>query len=138
MTLCSEISAYFVSNSIGIAGTGATGSWNIYYDRGDLPTNPDQVILITETGGMAPELLHDGNYDINPSMQVRVRAKPKDYATGIGKAEAILTLLHGKANVTIGSTSYKLIRAQSSPLYLGNDERGRHEWTVNFLIQKAP
>lgn len=136
MGLLSEISAYMVTNSIGIAGTGATGSWNIYYDKGELPAGPDQVILLFETGGMPPDLIHDMNIDVNPSMQVRIRAKPKDYAGGIAKAEAILALLHGLSNTTLGTTPYKLIRALSSPIYLGNDKSGRPEWTVNFQISK--
>ena len=136
MGLLADISADLVNGSIGTAGTAASQGWSIY--QGKITASPDQQIGLFEYGGMPPEMNHDKATDVNPSLQVRVRATQGGYTTGIAKAEAILARLHQRSNTTINSVSYKLIRAMSSPIFIGVDDKGRPEWTINFQIVKAP
>jgi hypothetical protein len=137
MTLLVEILAYLVSNSICSSGTASANGWSGYI--GKMPSAPDRCIGLFEYGGMAPDMTHDKAYDVNPSLQVRIRAEnlgSTGYATGIAKADAVLALLHGVSNTTLSSKPYKLILATGSPMYLGTDDKGRPEWTVNFRITK--
>ena len=136
MTLLAEISAYLVTNSIGTSGTASANGWSIYL--GKMTAAPDRQIGLFEYGGLPSELTHDKAMDEYPSLQIRVRAEQNGYSTGIAKAVAIRALLHGLSNTTLTSTKYKLIRAMNSPAYIGTDDKGRPEWTINFQIVKAP
>lgn len=136
MTLLAEVLAYLVSGSVCSSGTAAANGWSGYI--GKQPAAPDRVVTLFEYGGFPPELTHDKSMDVMPSFQVRVRCEAGGYATGIAKADAVLARLHGVSNSTLTTTSYKLIRGMSSPAYLGTDDKGRPEWTVNFQTIKAP
>lgn len=66
-----------------------------------------------------------------PAFQVLVRAK--DPALGEAKAWEIYNFMHRKRNFDVGTTHVVLCTAaQSSPLYIGTDENGRHLYSVNF------
>jgi hypothetical protein len=134
MTLLAELLADLVTGSICSSGTASAGGWSGYI--GKMPHAPDQAIALFEYGGTAPDITHDLAYDVYPSVQVRVRAAVNGYATGITKADAILARWHGVSNTTYTSTFYKLILASSSPVYIGTDDGGRPEWTINFRIIK--
>ena len=138
MSLLADISAYLVAQSIGTANDAVKEGWGI--SIGKMPNHKDRMIGLFEYGGYPPELTHDKSMDVMPALQVRVRGEPGSagYTAGIAKADAILALLHGLSNTTLTSTSYKLIRANNSPAFIGSDDRGRPEWTINFSIIKAP
>ena len=139
MTLLAEILAYFVTNSICVSGIANPGSGSWSGLIGKIPASPDRVVSLFEYGGMPPDITHDKAYDVRPSLQVRIRAESlgsTGYATGIAKADAVLALLHGVSNTTLSSKPYKLILASGSPIYLGTDDKGRPEWSVNFQIVK--
>lgn len=132
MSLTSDISAYLVANSIGTAGTASKGGWSIY--QGKIPNAPDQMIALFEYAGRPPGLHFDGAGVRNPSLQVRVRAAQDGYATGLAKAESILTLLHGVANTTLSGTVYQSIQALGSVNYLSTNDAGKPEWSINFMV----
>ncbi len=126
-----EIAAYLASGGLGTVGTNIFVSPNLPDVEG-----AELITMLFEYGGMASGLTMDGAECANPSLQVRVRAGKFDYASGIGRIKAVEALLHGKANLTIGSHNYKLIQAMGSPNYIGRDEKGRPEWTQNYHVMK--
>lgn len=131
MSMCSEIQAYFITNSIGTSS-------NIFVSPSQIPDAPDDIICLFEYGWSPTDLTFDRKGDIRPQLRVFVRYGKQDYADGITKCEDIHDLLHGIANTTIGSTNYKLIRALGVPEYQGLDGKGRHLWNVSFGVVKDP
>lgn len=73
----------------------------------------------------------DGNAGANlrvPSVIIRVRSTRHDYSSGsVLKEEIYSALERAVPSDTIGITP-----SQSSPIYLGEDEEGHHEWSINI------
>ena len=125
--MLSQIAAYLVAQ-------GVCTAVNTDLFIAQVPNTPDLCVMLFEYAGSPPELTHDGVYDVKPSLQVRTRGARNAYGTGIAKAEAIEAELHGLANTTLSGTTYKLIRAQGSPGFMGRDSEGRPEWSQNFML----
>jgi len=98
----------------------------------------DQLVIITEDGGLEPETPSASGIGSatfrEPAVQVRVRAGAWDGDSAAGKAAEIFDAVHGLRNVTMGSTVYTRVKAQtSSPVFIGFDSpRGRPEFTISF------
>lgn len=102
----------------------------------EIPQSPDLMTALFQYGGDPPELHHDGAGDDRPSLQVRTRAAPGDITNGEARAKAAYIALHGFSNTSVSGTQWKLVRALGSPVFLGNDEQGRPEWSQNFAVTK--
>lgn len=133
--MLAEIAAHMQTALIGTIG--ATTGWTIRI--GEVPNTPDTAVMLFETGGMASDFVHDGARDVNPGLQVRVRGARNGYLTARGKAEDIDDLLDGVANTTIGTHTYKWIRAVQQPIFMGFEPgTDRPEWSQNFRICRDP
>lgn len=120
----------------------ATGTVVLTYAAaGNLLTGPvraadhlvdNLAVFVLGTGGGAPEpYLGDGpNENLwRARVQVTVRGALDAFEQGEGLARACLAELH-----LAEPSGYVSVRAQESvPNYLGQDERGCHLWTVNFV-----
>lgn len=94
---------------------------------------PDKAVFVLATGGAPPIPYMDGTLqDYQRSIvQIRVRSDLEDFPTGQTLARSVRDFLH-----KITGTSYTDIRVrETEPNYLGPDELGHHEWSVNLEME---
>jgi hypothetical protein len=123
-----------------------TKGTNLFYgpfkpaDNRGTSTVPGLACFVFISGGVAPEHWCNGNSGgalKRIALQILVRG-PKgtsnDYKTGIDLAEEVHT------TVDIATTATSLtagVRAQQSgPIYLGEDNQGYHQWSINVIAFK--
>ena len=96
-----------------------------------LPDQPDSAVSVTRYGGTESDA-HLG-YD-EPTVQVRVRGPNTDPRVAAARAQKVYDKLHGISDRTMpgGTWLTSCIGTQGGPIYIGPDETGRHEYTVNF------
>lgn len=94
----------------------------------------DEVVMLYDTGGQAPEL----NYTwLRPTVQVKVRGGRGDYAKAYALAEIIRDELHGLTQQTLGNTRYAGVVATSDILFVTRDDNGRPVFTINFQVHRT-
>lgn len=95
------------------------------------PDTPDFVVVVgTPAGGQPRDKTATIMY---PNVQVYIRHT--NYSTGYSKGESIITLFDQTGTTTRnGRVYYYMTAMQSVPNYLGIDDSGRHEFTVNFEV----
>lgn len=98
---------------------------------------PDHCATIAFNGGAA--VMFDIPSRVDQMVQILTRAA--DYTDAYNDARLAFETLHGTAGwtlpvITSGNT-YELydVEAVEAPQYLGEDEKGLHEWSVNFLFR---
>lgn len=114
---------------LGLVGGGS--GWTLA--KGFLPPDPDQVVALFETPGLAPEAAVDLD---RPGFQVRVRGHRKEYDVARVKLEAIYAALH-KLTGTLSGNYYVSILATGGALPLGEDRNERPEIAQNYLCQRS-
>tara|TARA_R100000781_G_C4068686_1_gene123705 strand:- start:676 stop:1092 length:417 start_codon:yes stop_codon:yes gene_type:complete len=128
--LASEVAEWIGSNtaSCSFDTTGVTG--NVFIST--MPSSPDTVVMVSEYGGV----VDDKNPYSDINVQVRVRGN-KDPRTSYNIAKEIFDELQGLTNTTLISSGKRVVKvvAQNTPIDIGRDDNGRHEWTVNFQIE---
>ena len=103
---------------------------------------PDQCQVVLETGGSA---LHFDLTDRNDKM-IQVLSRGKTYFTAREDAMEVFDALHTGAYGMSGHTlaavapavqDYEamVIEAVSDPQYIGQDEKGRYEFSTNYLFR---
>ncbi len=100
---------------------------------GSMPDQPDIAVMLHPTGGFTSST--KAGYD-ERTIQVMVRGT-RNPVVGNDLAEAIYDALHGLRGMTLPDGTY-LVRCegiQTGPISLGEDAKGRHEYTLNFLAQ---
>lgn len=125
--------------TLGLTG-GVTG-WLLQRRRLS-DTGGDQVVVVSEDGGVGPEIpvsagIGDSALE-DPAVMVTVRAKAWDGPASAEKANAVLAALHGLRGVQLfpptGDT-YLGIRAQTpAPIFAGFDGQGRPLHTISFRM----
>lgn len=95
--------------------------------RGMVPSDPDAVIGVFETGGLEPE--NDKvSWRGQPTFQILTRAPALDRQIASDQAALLLASLH-RADVA----GFRMFRAQqSTPTSLALDDRNRPRFVVNF------
>lgn len=119
MSLIADIAQYLDDLEIGTLST------NIFYSY--LPDAVDNAICVLDTGGPQPDK------DLptkEPMFQIFIRST--SYATGKALLDSVRAALHQKSGVTIGSTFFFFILANSEGGHLGRDEKGLDEFSINF------
>ena len=105
-----------------------TSGWLLL--QGYVPTTPDQVVVLTQWSGQAPQ----GRAGLdNPGLQVRVRAKPQEYKAAEAKAMEVHALLHAKGEDTLGP-EIRWVTSSHSPMLMGFDDNRRPEFVENFGV----
>lgn len=113
---------------------GETG-WAGY--EGYLPPEPDQVIVVFETGGFPPEVKRNGSteqeYD-EPTFQILGRGDGFGNAALRDKMGTVYRALHdSELSPASGDPQYVFVYAlQSGPFPLGLDDNDRPRLTWNF------
>ena len=99
------------------------------------PTNPDNVVTITDGPGWSPQLTYTkGENYYYPTVQIRVRNR--DYRTAYELAQDIMVLLHGRSHETWNGTYYSVIKALGEPALLSWDDNRLVRFVINFDIQR--
>lgn len=98
--------------------------------KGFLPPKPYGVVAILQTGGTAPETT---SATIYPTFSVLVRGEPQRYRETREIAEAIFNVLH----VSNLGSEYVYCYANSSPLFLGEDENKCPSYSLNFRTMRS-
>ena len=128
--LASEVAEWIGTNvtSCSFDTTGVTG--NVFIST--MPSSPDTVVMVSEYGG----IVDDKNPFSDINVQARVRGT-KDPRVSYNIAKEIFDELQGLTNTTLISSGSSVIKvvAQNTPIDIGRDDNGRHEWTVNFNIE---
>ena len=131
MSIVTEIMRYLADK--GIVSYSETGGTNNIF-MGRLPAEPSFAIAVNPSGGYNASIKHD--YDL-PTIQILVRGTV-DPRTGYEKAMAIYDALHGFGSGAFVAGGYWVVKCegiQSEPIYIGQDENGRHMYTLNFAIE---
>ena len=128
--LASEVAEWIGDNitSCSFDTSGVTG--NVFIST--MPSSPDTVVMVSEYGGT----VDDKNPFSDINVQARVRGT-KDPRVSYNIAKEIFDELQGLTNTTLISSGSRVIKvvAQNTPIDIGRDDNGRHEWTVNFNIE---
>ena len=115
-----------ISKDIETSNTTLSLKTNLF--KGFMPDNPDNCVVVLDTGGAAPDK------DIptgSPTFQILVR--DKNYKTGHDLMQTIVNLFHRRMNETIGTTYYYSIFLLGEAGNIGRDDKGRDEFSVNFI-----
>ncbi|MEW6661965.1 MAG: minor capsid protein [Bacillota bacterium] len=94
---------------------------------------PDSCLLVIDTGGLEPSLYLPVS---NPTIQVLSRA-PK-YPEAEAKIRQVFNLFHGptaRHNYWLGDYYVFRSHAVQEPGFIGPDEKGRDEVSVNFVFK---
>jgi len=131
MSIITEVMLYLANK--GIVQYSATGGDNNVI-MGRLPAEPSSAIAINPSGGYNASIKHD--YD-SPTIQILIRGTI-DPRVGYEKALEIYDALHGFGGdrfIVGGHWVVKCEGIQSEPVYIGQDENGRHMYTLNFALE---
>lgn len=121
----------------GIAGGSTT--WTLLRRRVTDEPAEDQLVVLTEDGGLSPEISEDEGIGdsalADMGVLVTVRAGAWDGDASFDKAMEIFTALHGQLDVLLGSNTYMRVRARTAePVFIGFDDQGRPRHTIAFLL----
>jgi hypothetical protein len=138
LSLGDEICTYLQGQGLGLNFNQA-GTINLFSSL--LPDSPDFAAAVIERGGLPPIMVLTGGGGPEskldqPVVQIRARSGMQGYLVGNTMVEGIFKALQGVVETTLnpGGATFHLIRAQQSPVYLGRDDRQRHEWSQNYFI----
>lgn len=121
-SMADDVADYFATNSLGRRGT------TIYVNKA--PENKNNFILITDTGGAAPEQYYPLDH---PSVQVAVYGEENKHAATMELAMSAFHLLNRKQNFMIGTRDALYARAVASPQVIGLDP-AKKRWLITFNV----
>lgn len=120
--LTTEIANLLQAQAVGTPGT------SIF--EGYLPDDPDACLAIFDTGGLPP----DRDLPVaDPTFQVLVRSTSLPLVRA--KVDAVVTALHQLSNESLGGTHYYYIFLMGEPAHIGRDQKGRDEYSINFVAK---
>lgn len=120
----------FLNTNVASLTTGT----NLFYGPVRPPDNyvPSEAVFCLKTGGFPPEAVLGKSLENHiKSVQIRVRGDKMDYSSGQTLADSIRDAFLGATNVT-GYFDTRLM--QTEPNYLGVDQDGHHEWSINVQL----
>lgn len=147
ISLGDEVCLYLQSKAIGLNFNGP-GTVNCFssllldqpdlavavLERGGLPT----VMWLTGTPGSSTTFMPPINESLldRPVFQVFTRSGMTGYTAGNTMAQKVFKTLQGVVEQTLnaGGSLFHLIASMQSPMYLGRDEKERHQWSQSFSV----
>lgn len=108
--------------------TSLTKATNLFV--GYMPDEVDDVVVVYNTGGAEPNKYIP---TADPTFQVMIRNT--DYVTGEELMDSITDELHQLTNqaLTSGGAYFYNIMLMGEGSHIGQDESGRHEFSINFI-----
>lgn len=121
-----------------LAAAGLTTGYAVF--RNKMPSSPDKVISINETGGTAPEMFQGmaGIGVDQPTVQIRVRSTAEDNDGPAATINAIYRAIASWGAFTQNGVRYVNVQPLQPPFPLRRGENERVEFAVNFFVQKEP
>lgn len=106
--------------------------------KGKLPTSPDKVIAVYETGGLAPQRFFGNSQSIEmPGLQFVVRGAANDYEGPKVVIDAIFQATLDWGAFTASGVRYVGVDAQQSPFpFLRSDDNLRTLHAFNAIAMK--
>lgn len=131
MSWITALAGHISTNNLGTQGT------SLFI--GQMPDTDILTSVLSEYEGDVIETNASGIAIYRPSLQVRVKGQSEDYESPRARIAAIQTLLSAISNQTINSVDFLRVRPTSSILSLGQDERLRWSFSINFevLVEEA-
>lgn len=132
VALARHLAAHIVGLTFAEDGPGG----NVFVEH--MPSTPDRAVALFTYGGVEQPTL--APVDI-PLVQVRVRSIRHDPRPGWERAREIYDVLAGLDNVWLDPAGdartlvHSVTPLQSTPVGLGQDQQGRHEWALNFRLR---
>jgi hypothetical protein len=111
--------------------TTLTGGVNLFKSRQS--DNPANQTVIYNTGGLEPDRYLP---TADPTFQIIVRNT--DYSAGEALVASIVGKLHQKENLRLVVTTgiyFYYIMLLNEPSHIGRNEKGQHEWSINFVCR---
>jgi hypothetical protein len=122
-----------VATHIGATVAGFTYLTNVFDGPvRPVPAAPAKAVFVLATGGPPPEArIGETQADRFPALQIRTRGDKNDFAGGLADARAVRDAVHyaplaGWVDVRVQETE---------PNYLGEDNNGHPEWSVNAELR---
>lgn len=125
----SQIADYLAASGMGETNE-ANGTVNIF--AGIYPADPDDAIAILGLVGSTLPNINIPDFEY-PRFQIVVRNN--DYETASQVLRDVRTLLHDKLAVTLTNFYCLYIQAQQDGFPIGQDDKGRYEFSINFSAQ---
>lgn len=128
--ICEHVAAYLQGLGHGVLGT------SLFKDH--LPEDPDDIVLITTSGGFAPTFVHDrsGVSTEMPTFQIAVRSA--SIFTAKTKSYQIYNDLQRVGNIMVDGIFFQRIVPLQTPFSIDRDERNRWIWGCNYIAEKEP
>ena len=104
-----------------------------------LPEQPDEALLLKESGGMGPvhAMASGPGQAVEEAAGLQVIRRSRTYRRARVEMGVIFRLLDGFGDRVLNGTRYSWIEAVQSPFPLGRDESDRSLVACNFLVYKA-
>lgn len=116
-----------------LAAHAATSGWTI--EVGVLPTAPDKVIMISDTGGLDPNPKWLLDF---PTLQILVRGIVSGYSTTWTEGKAVKDILLGLSSTDVNGDRWDAVNIVSDLAFIGRDESQRPQFTINFSLIVEP
>lgn len=146
-SLGDEFCLYLQDQGIGL-NFNNTGSKNLFSTQ--LLDQPDLAVGVIERGGLSPVTwltgpathtttfvppVNESRLD-QPVVQIFTRSGMAGYNAGNTLVQNVYGALQGVVEqvLNVGGQLFHLIDAMQSPMYLGRDEKERHQWSQNFRV----
>ncbi len=127
-----DVALWLESQNVG-SRVSAGHTWWIRQTQLD-PDRAQPQIGVIPSGGLAPELHLTGITQRLPTVQVRIRGEAQKFASSLAKANEVFTTL-GKTRIS--GEDVWIITPVGEPLWLGYDDSGSPEWSLNFQLEPA-
>lgn len=126
MSWITALAEHVSTNSLGTQGT------SLFI--GQMPDTDILTTVLNEYEGDVIETNAAGIALYRPSLQVRVKGQAEDYGTPRARITAIQTLLAAITNQSVNGVQFLRVRPTSSIQSLGQDERLRWSFSMNFEV----
>lgn len=123
-----EIADYLEGLGLGIQNT------DLFLGRH--PDQPDDVAVLTQYPGNAPEYVQESYLPNAESLQLQVMVRSTSYKKAEERCYRLWRALGMITNATLGTTRYRSIRPNNSPALMGRDASNRVMIFFNATVEK--
>jgi hypothetical protein len=116
-----------------LAAHAVISGWTI--EIGAMPKTPNQIIVITDTGGLDPNPKWLLDF---PRLQIMVRGDVGDYLDTFREAKAVKDLLLGITSLDLNDDRWVSVTGNGDLGFVGRDENMRPLFAMNFALIIEP
>jgi len=124
-----------------IGSIGKKRGWAIYF--GFDPDSPKNLISISSTSSIMPmspinQVGPDNDTGLVEYPQLGVRVLSATYEDGYKKSYQIMSAFRNRVDLSGEYWKYLNFKALGVPLYLGQDDKGRHVFSTDYFSVRTP